>query len=142
MHDGSEKKGSFTKAELLQRICVSMGGRAAELVYYGKDCGMTTGPSGDLENATAIARNMVCRYGMYEEVTNGSISQNTNDPAILEAVNRCINTILQEELNRAIKIVEKNRHVMDVLSEALIKKTYLNKDQMEEVFNNHKLQAL
>ena len=60
MYSAAEGKGVYTKKELLRQIAVSLGGRAAELVYYGEEEGLSTGPSSDLETATAIARKMIC----------------------------------------------------------------------------------
>ncbi len=65
--DDIEQRGSQTRDEWLARIRVSLGGRAAELAVYGPEAGLSTGASADLEHATNIARQMVCRYGMVDE---------------------------------------------------------------------------
>lgn len=59
-HDSTEKKTIYTKDELLSRIRVALGGRAAEIVCYGECGGVSTGASGDLVSATAIAERIVC----------------------------------------------------------------------------------
>lgn len=66
-HDSTEKKTIYTKDELLSRIRVALGGRAAEIVCYGECGGVSTGASGDLVSATAIAERIVCSYGMVDE---------------------------------------------------------------------------
>jgi len=65
--DDVEARGSQTREELLGRIRVSLGGRAADLAVYGPETGLSTAASADLEHATAIARQIVCRYGMDEQ---------------------------------------------------------------------------
>lgn len=66
-HDSTDKKSIYTKDELLSRIRVALGGRAAEIVCYGECGGVSTGASGDLVSATAIAERIVCSYGMVDE---------------------------------------------------------------------------
>jgi len=61
-----------SKAKFLDELCVLYGWRASEEIFFGEDM-ITTGASNDIERATKIARNMVMRYGMYED----SFSRNT-----------------------------------------------------------------
>ena len=63
-HSAKDMAPLSTKEELLNRIRTSLGGRAAEIAYYGEKDGISTGASGDLESATRIARAMICNYGM------------------------------------------------------------------------------
>ena len=62
-----EQRGSQTRDELLARIRVCLGGRAAELLVYGPRPGLPRARPADLEHATDIARQMVCRYGMDDD---------------------------------------------------------------------------
>lgn len=55
-----------SKSEILDYIRWCLGGRAAELVYYGDDDGLTMGPSADLQQATSAAEQLFTRYGMDE----------------------------------------------------------------------------
>jgi len=55
-----------SKAKFLDELCVLYGWRASEEIFFGEDM-ITTGASNDIERATKIARNMVMRYGMYED---------------------------------------------------------------------------
>ena len=58
---------SHSKAQLLAKLDVCMGGRAAEEMIFGRDH-VTTGASSDFSQATSIARHMVLKYGMSEKV--------------------------------------------------------------------------
>ena len=61
------EKGEFSREELLAKMRVMLAGRAAEVLMYGEEAGLTTGASNDLERATDLARKIVCRYGMDKE---------------------------------------------------------------------------
>ncbi|MBR6825033.1 MAG: AAA family ATPase, partial [Oscillospiraceae bacterium] len=63
-HADREGKAIYTREELLARIRTSLGGRGAEIVYYGLEDGISTGASGDLASATDLARRLLCNYGM------------------------------------------------------------------------------
>ncbi|MEG3067043.1 MAG: hypothetical protein RQM95_02095 [Syntrophaceticus schinkii] len=64
-----------TKEALINRIRTSLGGRAAEIVYYGEKDGISRGASGDLESATRLVRAMICSYGMDDEFGMAVMSQ-------------------------------------------------------------------
>lgn len=132
LHGDSEKKGSYLKADLLHRICTSLGGRAAELVYYGEEGGLSTGPSGDLENATSIARSMIGRYGMFESVGLGVIRGSSVSPEQNAKMEECINQILSEQLDEAVRIITENKDKIDRLVAALMEKQHLSEDQIQE----------
>jgi cell division protease FtsH len=65
----TEDRYLLTREELRDRICVMMGGRAAEELRFGDS---STGAQDDLERATATARQMVCRFGMSTVLENSS----------------------------------------------------------------------
>ena len=120
------KRESLTKEDLLARIRTSLAGRAAEQLYYGYEAGLTTGASGDLENATGVARQMICRYGMdsgfgllstpelfkFAEAMSSPTYQHVNEVA---------SKILKEEMDRTLKLLEVNRAHLDAVSVALLK---------------------
>lgn len=128
LDSGNENKGSYSKKDLLERIAVTLGGRAAELVYYGEEDGLTTGPSGDLQTATSIVYKMICNYAMYEEVADGVIPENQRNDAEIQ---RFASKILKEQLNVAIEIIKNNQKIFDNLVDELITKTHMNKKELE-----------
>ena len=101
-HADNEGKAIYTKDELLAKIRTSLGGRASEIVYYGEKDGISTGASGDLEHATATARNLLCRYGMSEEFGLGVVRE--TDTAMSPAVRDGVNGILKEQMELLIQI--------------------------------------
>lgn len=131
--DVDEHKGSYTKRELQERIRVALGGRAAEIVCYGEDEGISTGASGDLSQATEIVRRMLCCYGMDAEYGMASLESSRLSPAEAEALARRTNAILAEELKEAVSRIRENRSILDALADRLMKQDYLRKTDIEEI---------
>lgn len=130
------KRESLTKEELLARIRTCLGGRAAEFIYYGKEMGLTTGASGDLEHATQIARQMICRYGMdddfgllsapeifkYAEAVQSPIYQRVSETAA---------RLLKQEMDKTLDLLEQNRTHLDAVSKELLVKNRLNHNDLQ-----------
>jgi len=136
---GNEKKGTRTKAELTHMICKTMGGRAAEMVYFGDEDGVSSGASGDLRQATVTARRMICDYGMDDEA--GLISLDALGLSGSEFETRItsrISDILSEQLETAKTIISDNKIIIDRMAEALQKKNYLTAEEIQEVFDTQK----
>ena len=113
-----------------------MGGLAAELVYYGEGEGLSTGASSDLETATAIARKMICNYGMYNEIAAGIVMQNEVSETVSQSIEQKVNAIIQEQLNLSVAIIKENADKMAQLVDTLMEKTHLNKQEIQEVLND------
>ena len=127
-HSAADMGPLSTWDELISRIRTSLGGRAAEIVYYGERDGISTGASGDLESATRVARAMLCSYGMDEEFGLGVMGQEAvNDPA----VRRRVNEILRREMDETVRIIRDNRHRIDRMVDELMRKNKLTAQEME-----------
>ena len=144
-HDGYMLPGTgerdSTREYYLERICSALGGRAAEMVF---GYGLTYGPSGDLEYATNIAADMVCKFGMYEEEMGLAVIKRTElktgeaDYWYDKKARALINRILSEQLKEAIRIIEMNKDAMERLVKAVMdgenrnKKKYLTGKEILE----------
>ncbi|MBQ7670059.1 MAG: AAA family ATPase [Clostridia bacterium] len=142
MMQAEETRGVYTKDDLLHQIQTSLGGRAAELVYYGEKDGVSTGPSSDLASATRVAKGILCRYGMDTEFGLAVIDQqesqsSANAPLIREAVNR----ILYTELQAATQIIDANKAAIDALVDALLDKDHLGSEEIVKIFEEHATQS-
>ncbi len=130
-HGDNEGKAIYTKDELLSRIRTSLGGRAAEIVYYGEGDGMSTGAGGDLVNATKIAQNIVCSYGMDDEfglaVADASLNADGN---MSTEIRKAVNGILREQMTEAIRLISENKNKIDALVEQLMEKNHLTSDEI------------
>ena len=125
-----DEKFLTTKQEVLDKLTVYCGGRAAEELIFNE---MTTGAANDIEQATKLARNMVTRFGMTEEfgmvalgtVQNAYLNQDTSltcAPGTAERVDVVVVELMQEAHNRAIQILKENKFKLHELARYLQKK--------------------
>ncbi|CAM3850175.1 membrane protease FtsH catalytic subunit [Kerstersia gyiorum] len=140
---------SMDKERLLNTIAVLFGGRIAEEIFMHQ---MTTGASNDFERATAIARDIVTRYGMTEslgpmvyadnegEVFLGrSVTKTTNmSEATMQKVDAEIRKIIDEQYAVARKILEDNREKVEVMTKALLEWETIDFDQIEDIMAGRK----
>ncbi|MDO4177190.1 MAG: hypothetical protein Q4D99_06960, partial [Bacillota bacterium] len=110
------------------RIRTALGGRAAELVYYGEEEGLSTGAGGDLRSATRIATAMIQSYGMDSDY---GLFVGETDPANNSEVREKIRSILASELDKAKESITANQSRMDRLVSQLLKKNKLTANEIE-----------
>lgn len=134
-HANSENKGMYTRKELLNRIRTSLAGRAAEIVYYGSEDGLSTGALGDLYNATNTAKRILCCYGMDESI---GLSYRSSDSAdYSQAILDKVNSMLKDSLDEAIQVIEKNKKAIDEIVSALMVKNHLKEKEIDEILSNN-----
>ncbi len=126
-HSAEELGPMQTKSELLHRIRTALGGRAAEIVYYGLEDGLSSGASGDLRQASRIAEAIVCEYGMVEQ-TGLYISHHKE--GMEKERTDVINQILNEEMKKAVEMISINRDRVDRLVAQLLRKNKLTADEI------------
>ena len=135
-HGDHEDKPLYTREELLSRIRTALGGRAAEIVYYGDEDGISTGASGDLEQATNTARSMICYYGMTKEFGLSVVDRAAASNGVLSAlVRETVNRILDEQMQEAVSRIERNKAAVDALVEALIQRDHLTGDEIDSILS-------
>jgi cell division protease FtsH len=136
MYLPEEEKYNESKAGLESVICRLLAGRVAEELVFGE---ITSGASNDIERATAIARKMVCEWGMSEKIgplafgeKDGEVflgrdlghMKNYSEATAVEIDNE-IRRIVQENYQRTRKILEENLEGMTRVAEALLEKETL-----------------
>jgi cell division protease FtsH len=133
-----------TKSRLLEQIAAMLGGRAAEETIFNE---MTSGAASDIAQATKIAKAMVVEFGMSDlgpinlgpDMGMGDFGQMEwyeqaqNSPAFMEKVDAETKKILDTGLKLAIKLVKEKRKLLDKVSETLIKKETLDRDDFEKI---------
>ena len=144
-----EKMVVLTKNELLAEITGLLGGRVSEEMFLGE---ISTGASDDFKRATNIARSMVTEYGMSDlgpmqyEQQSGSVflgrdygkSKNFSDQVALE-IDRETRKIIEECYEKAKTVISKNKDLILLLSEALMKYETLTKEQIEYIVETGKI---
>ena len=126
-----------TKQEVLDKLAVYCGGRAAEELIFGE---MTTGAANDIEQATKLARNMITRFGMSEEfgmmalgtVQNAYLNQDTSltcAPGTAERVDVAVLMLITEAHERAMQILKENKFKLHELAHYLYKKETITGDE-------------
>ena len=133
-----------TKGKMLQDIMVSLGGRIAEEIIFDD---VTTGASQDIKQATKIARAMVTRYGMSEQM--GMIDYGDDDEVFIgrdfghtkgygeevaSMIDREVKRIIDECYKKAREIIEQHREVLDRCSSLLMEKEKIGQDEFESLF--------
>ena len=133
-HANSEDKQIYTRTELLGKIRTALGGRAAEMVYYGTEEGVSTGASGDLYSATATAERMICSYGMEQDVGMSYIDAGALSGAMGQDVRERVNAMLAEQLDIAVRAIEANKAALDAMVDALMVKNHLKEKEIDDIF--------
>ncbi len=135
-----EEKYLNTKAELEAMIVGFLGGRAAEEIVFGN---VTTGASNDIEKATKLCRDMITRYGMSEKFGLMGLEQQENQyldkktyltcgDATATEIDHEIMKMLSDAYEKAKKLLNENRDILDSIAEYLIsKETITGKEFME-----------
>jgi cell division protease FtsH len=131
--------------QMLDEMCAALGGRAAEKVIFNK---ISTGALSDLEKVTKQARAMVTIYGLSDEVGNltyydssGQSEYGFTKPyseQTAELIDKEISAIIEEQYQRAIKILEDNKDKLTQLAEVLLDKEVIFKDNLEKIFGKRK----
>jgi cell division protease FtsH len=121
-------------------IAKALGGRAAELVFLGRDA-VTSGAGSDLVNATSVARRMVAEFGMSEEV--GLVSadpsaQNGAPSAQLQSeIDGAVRTLIAAQAARAEAIVREHASALDEIARALVDHGVLMADDVLRIAERH-----
>lgn len=131
-----ENKMGYTKRELLNKIRTALGGRAAEIVYYGKEDGISTGASGDLKSATDTAVRMLSRYGMDEQFGLAVIDQEQASDSAAHLLQSQVNDLLKKLLTEAVQIILENKAKIDALVENLLKYNSLRANDIDRIMEN------
>lgn len=133
---------SLTNDRAENFISFLMGGRCAEEIVYGQ---MTSGASNDIERATSLARNMVCKWGMSEKM--GPINYNKSSMSLYtgtgdntdysektaQEIDEEINRIVEKNYKQALNILKSNRDGLDRLAHALVAWETIDFQQVKDV---------
>lgn len=137
MYKTNEDKYYISKTEMEEKLVALLGGRAAEKIALND---ISTGASNDIEVATEIAKNMIVKYGMSENL--GPISINTErDPYELQmlgerfgdAIGAEVKVLLDTAYTRAQSLIINNMDKLNKVAEALLEKEVISAEEFQEL---------
>ena len=135
---------NYFKDQAIQKIAMAMAGKAAEIYKYGEDR-VSNGPSGDIQQASSLARAMVLRWGMSDVVGNidyqaaheGYSGNGAGGLSISEAtqevIEKEVKRLVDDGYNTARKIIEDNPEEFDRLAQGLLEYETLTGDEIKRV---------
>ncbi len=138
------EKHTYPKEDLLNSICILMGGRAAEEIMLNTQ---TTGAENDIEKASDLARKMVCEYGMSEEL--GPLTFGKKEGQIFlgreftqhrdysemtaQRIDREVRDIVIWAYKKAVQLIKDNLDTLHKIAKALLEKETLNSSELDEI---------
>src|SRR5574343_297445 len=136
-----EERSLTTTEQMLDEMCATLGGRAAEQVAFGN---ISTGALSDLESVTKRAQAMVTIYGLSENIGNisyydssGQQEYSFGKPYSEETAKKIdveIKDIIENQYQRAVTILHENRDKLDALAQKLLEKEVIFREDLEEIF--------
>ncbi|UCF21174.1 MAG: ATP-dependent zinc metalloprotease FtsH [Gemmatimonadota bacterium] len=146
----TEDRYLLTRAELLDRIAVLLGGRVAEEIVFNE---ISTGAQNDLSRVSDITRSMVMEYGMSESL--GPIAYENRTPNMLgsrqrfdmerpehseetrQEIDREVRRIVDESQERVRELLTKERDALDAIAARLLEKEVIEGDELIEILQKH-----
>ena len=142
---------TMKKSQILDTITMTLGGRVAEEIVYGKDS-ITTGASNDLEKVSSMARNMVTAYGMSEKMGNMAYGKNEQNiflgrdfgmkrdfsEEIAAEIDKEVKKIVDERYEIAKKLLTENRDMLEYISKNLLERETLDEKEFNELMEKVK----
>jgi cell division protease FtsH len=138
------------KKELLDRLVVIMGGRVAEEIIFGD---VTNGAGGDIQQATNIARKMVCEWGMSERLGMVEYGEHQDyvflgrdlnrsrdySEATAQEIDREVRKLCDDAYTRAVHLLRANRDKLEAIAKALLEYETLDGKQIRDFIDHGRM---
>jgi cell division protease FtsH len=148
LHLPLEDRKLQSKREFLDDIAVSLGGWVVEKMMFGD---VTTGPSNDLQVSTALARDMVTKYGMSEKLGVMAFEGNAGramfgkglsedrefSDQVAQDIDAEVSRIMSEARERAEEVVKTHKKLLDAVAKRLIEVETIERDEYEAMIVAH-----
>jgi cell division protease FtsH len=147
LHLPIEDRKLQSKKEFLDDIAVSLGGYVTERLMYGD---ITTGPSNDLQVSTALARDMVTKYGMSEKLGpvalegaggrvlfGRGVDGDEYSEEVAAKIDAEVSKIMNEGMTRAEKTVKEHKKLLDAIARRLMEAETIERDEFEKLLIAH-----
>jgi cell division protease FtsH len=132
-----------SKNEFLDDIAMSLGGYVTEKLVFGD---LTTGPSNDLQVSTAMARDMVTKYGMSDMIGpvaleepagkplfGKGVSEREHSEQVSALIDNEVSKIMKEAYAKAEKIITEHRNLLEIIAKRLIEKETIERDEFDSI---------
>ncbi|NLK86713.1 MAG: ATP-dependent metallopeptidase FtsH/Yme1/Tma family protein [Clostridiaceae bacterium] len=143
-HKPDEDKSYHTKSQLMEQIIIAMGGRAAEDIVLGE---ISTGASSDLKHANSVARSMIVKFGMSDNLSNMVFDENDEvfigrdfghtrsySEEVAAIIDKEVKQLIDSAYEKTIAILKEHINALHRLAEALLEKEKLEGHEFEEIF--------
>jgi cell division protease FtsH len=144
-------KLSMSLEQMTSRLAIMMGGRVAEELVFGREK-VTSGASSDIEQATRLARMMVTRWGLSEELGTVSYGENQDEvflgmsvsrtqnasEATVQKIDTEIRRFVEEGYNQATRILTEKRADLEALAKGLLEFETLSGDEIQDLLKGKK----
>ncbi|MDD5686379.1 MAG: ATP-dependent zinc metalloprotease FtsH [Elusimicrobia bacterium] len=143
----TEDKYLTSKSEIMSKVTVLLGGRAAETIIFND---ITTGAENDLKVATSMVQNMICIYGMSEKLGNVSLRKREEEifmgrdifaqeklysEKTAQQIDEETKKTIDDAFNRATELIKNNIDKLNHLAEKLVEKEILEGDELAKLLN-------
>jgi len=142
---------NHSKRRLIDDICCTLGGRAAEEIVLGD---ITSGASGDIQMASRTARHMVCDWGMSDlgmvalgqsqsggYLGHGAVTAKNYSEETAQKIDVIIRDMIQDQYNRALKIINDKRNALDVIAESLLEHETIDGKHVLEIIEHGEMRS-
>jgi cell division protease FtsH len=146
----TEDKTYYSKAEMRDRLAVALGGRMAEEIIYGQ-ANVTTGAGNDLENASALAREMITKQGMGDKLYNQVFPDDAGSMMLdrmvhskpysektAEEIDKEVENLITEAASRAKAAIKLNMKSLEAIKTTLLERETLDEDEVVAIFKDAK----
>ena len=144
-------KMSMSLEQMTSRLAIMMGGRVAEELVFGRNK-VTSGASSDIEQATRLARMMVTRWGLSEELGTVAYGENQDEvflgmsvsrtqnasEATVQKIDSEIRRLVEEGYQEATRILTEKRHDLETLAKGLLEFETLSGDEINDLLNGQR----
>lgn len=134
-----EEKYLYTAEQLLDVMCMGLGGRASEIIFFGS---FTTGAQDDLQKVTSSAYSQIMMYGMNEEIGHisfpefsniGLIGEKRYSEATAQIVDIEVRKLINSAMNRTIHLLKEHKDSVSAVAERLLEREILERSDMVEL---------
>ena len=135
---------SYTRAKMLSRLTILMGGRAAEELCLGE---VSTGAASDLKQANAIARSMIAKYGMSDKLANMVFDDESNEVFIgmelghsksysdetAKLIDDEVKKLIDDAYTRVMNILTENKQKLLKIADVLMEKEKIEGEEFDQL---------